>query len=270
MPDDVSDIQSFYDASAEKEGRRLEVHQLERDMTWHYLDKYLPRQGKILEIGAATGAYTVMLAKRGYPVTAVDFAPSLLEVCRKRAKAEGVGGKVTCITADGRDLSPVTASDYDAVLMMGPFYHLVLEADRRQALAEATCKLKKGGVIFSTFISRFGIWNDIIQNYPQQIEWPGWFEPMFVKGSQDIPEEFRGKAFRGYFAATEEITPFHEKMGFKTLALAGIETAGVRDELYNALQGKKRQLWLDFLFKISTEKSIIGASNHLLYVGIKE
>jgi hypothetical protein len=30
---------------------------LEHELTWLYLDNYLPAQGKILEVGAATGRY---------------------------------------------------------------------------------------------------------------------------------------------------------------------------------------------------------------------
>ena len=39
------------------------------------------------------------------------------------------------------------------------------------------------------------------------------------------------------------------------------------DESYNRLQGKQRQLWLDLFYEMSAERSIIGASRHLLYVG---
>jgi S-adenosylmethionine-dependent methyltransferase len=58
VPDDVKDIQVFYDRAVEEENGRLERHQLERDITWRYLDKYLPPRGKILEVGAGTGAYS--------------------------------------------------------------------------------------------------------------------------------------------------------------------------------------------------------------------
>ncbi|MFA5309454.1 MAG: class I SAM-dependent methyltransferase [Dehalococcoidales bacterium] len=269
MRDETGDIRDFYNASAEKEDRRLERHQLERDMTWRYLDKYLPRQGKILEIGAGTGAYTILLARRGYRVTAVDFAAELLDKCRQKAKEEKLEDKVTCLTADARDLAVVIAADFDAALMMGPLYHLVLEEDRRQALQEAYRRLKSGGVIFSTLISRYGIWNDIMQRFPDYVEYQPYMKSLLTQGTEGLPAERKG-AFRGYFAATREIAPLHEAIGFKTLALAGIETAGVRDEMYNPLRGKRRELWLDFLFAISAEESIVGASNHILYAGVKE
>jgi 2-polyprenyl-3-methyl-5-hydroxy-6-metoxy-1,4-benzoquinol methylase len=79
MIDDVTDIRSFYDRNVENEQGRLERHPVERDVTWRFLDKYLPPSGKILEVGAATGAYPIPLAKKGYSVTAV-FTESDREV----------------------------------------------------------------------------------------------------------------------------------------------------------------------------------------------
>jgi hypothetical protein len=63
----------------------------------------------------------------------------------------------------------------------------------------------------------------------------------------------------------------HEEVGFETLVVAGLEPAiSADDESYNHLQGAQRQLWLDLLYAVSTEETIIGASRHLLYVGKKQ
>ena len=59
---------------------------------------------------------------------------------------------------------------FDAVLMMGPLYHLVYKEDRETALREAFNRLKPGGNIFSTFISRYGIWGEVMKKIPQVIE----------------------------------------------------------------------------------------------------
>jgi len=270
MADDISDIQALYDNGVERENIRLERHQQERDVSWRYLDKYLPKRGKILEIGAATGVYTIPLAKRGYSITAVDLSPKLLEVCKKRVAEEGLEEKVKCLVADARDLSVVTRKDYDAVLLMGPLYHLVLKADREKALNEAFLRLKTGGIIFSAFISRYGIWGDILMRLPFMIEAQADIKSIFRRGrDSDHPApEIR---FRAYFAKVSEVKALHRKAGLKMLALAGVEPAGVgADEAYNSLEGEKRKLWLDLLFTISTEPSIIGASDHLLYIGVKE
>jgi hypothetical protein len=52
--------------------------------------------------------------------------------------------------------------------------------------------------------------------------------------------------------------------------VAGVEPViAADDDSYNKLQGTQRQLWLDLLFELSVEKSILWASRHLLYVGRK-
>src|ERR1017187_9543145 len=141
MSDDVSDIAAFYNTDPQKEHDRLARHQLEYDLTWRYLDQYLPPQGSILEVGAATGRYTLDLAKRGYTVTAVDLSAALIEECRKRIVAEGVEKRVRLVVADARDLGEVTEMGFDAALLMGPLYHLIEEADRKAALIEASTRL---------------------------------------------------------------------------------------------------------------------------------
>ena len=94
MIDDVSDIVELYSSNPQEEHNRLERRQLEYDLTWRYLNQYLPSQGTILEVGAATGRYTLELAKRGYTLTAVDLSAALLETCRKNLMDEGLERQV--------------------------------------------------------------------------------------------------------------------------------------------------------------------------------
>jgi len=268
MSDDIRDIQAFYDSIPEKEHQRLEDHQLEYDLTWRYFERYLPANGSILEIGAATGRYTVELAKRGYNVTAVDLSAELLTVCRQRIADAGLAGQVQFVVADARDLSQVTEKNYDAVLLMGPLYHLIVEADRQAALNQAVDRLRKGGVIFTAFLSRFGLLSDLIRNKPEWID--NQVEVQSVMNDGKRPEHFPRGGFRAYFMPISEIVPVHEVLGFETLTVAGVEPAvGADDERYNQLEGEQRQRWLDVLYAVSAEPSIIGASKHVLYVGRK-
>jgi ubiquinone/menaquinone biosynthesis C-methylase UbiE len=111
MIDDVSDIASQYNSDPGREDNRLDRHQLEHDLTWRYLDRYLPplgpSTGSILEVGPATGRYTVELARRGFQVTAVDLSEQLLALCRRRVKNAGLAGRVRLLVGDARDLHAV-------------------------------------------------------------------------------------------------------------------------------------------------------------------
>lgn len=268
MNDDVNDIIEMYDRDSHDEDQRLMRHQLERDITWRYLEDYLPPHGSILEIGAATGIYTIDLAKRGYGVTAVDFSPELIEKCRIRVVDEGLTEKVRLVVADARNLGEMATEGFDAALLMGPLYHLVEKEDRETAISEAYRWLKPGGVIFSSYIPRLGILGDILKVQPQWIENQAEVRSILEHGLN--PENQRNGEFRGYFTCISEVSQLHESLGFETLVVAGVEPAiSSDDESYNRLEGKQRKLWLDLLYEVSSEKSTIGASRHILYIGKK-
>jgi SAM-dependent methyltransferase len=266
--DDVSDIAALYGSDPEKEDLRLERHQLEYDLTWRYLDRFLPPQGEILEVGAATGRYTLALARRGYRVTAVDLSARLLESCRQSLAAAGLEQHVRLRVADARDLGDLPGRAFDAVLLMGPLYHLVVEADREMAIRQAHDRLRDGGVIFSTFISRYGMMGDLAKKVPEWIEELADVRSVLDHGRD--PADYPRGRFRGYFARVSELAPLHEALGFETMVVAGVEPCiSADDDSYNRLEGRRRQLWLDLFEELSTEESSIGASRHLLYVGRK-
>lgn len=268
MTDDISDIAAYYDRDPQKEHNRLEEHQLEFGLTWRFLEEYLPPSGEILEIGAGTGRYTLGLVQRGYTVTAVDFSEANLETCQKYLTEAGFPDCVQFIPDDARYLDSVPKKEYDAILIMGPLYHLVEESDRLMALKQAFSRLCPGGVIFSAFISRLGIFGDLLKNIPEWIEYKGVVRSILSMGKD--PDDWPKGGFRGYFATVDEITPFHESVGFETIKLVGVEPCiSADDESYNKLEGERQQLYLDLFYEISDEPSIIGASRHLLYIGRK-
>ena len=268
MKDDISDIVEMYDRDPEGEHDRLAQHQLEFDLTMKALAQYLPGKGSILEIGAASGRYTVALVRLGYQVTAVDLSEALAEKWWENFKEPGLEQRVRHVISDARDLGELGEEEFDAVLMMGPLYHLVEESDRKLAIQEAYDRLRKGGVFVSAFISRLGILGDLLKNVPEWIEQEEEVRSVIERGRD--PEDYPRGGFRGYFARVSEIAPLHESIGLETLAVMGIEPAiSADDESYNNLQGKQRQMWLDLLYEVREEASIVGASRHLLYVGRK-
>jgi SAM-dependent methyltransferase len=268
MIDDVGDIAAFYDEDPEREHLRLVQHQLEHDLTWRYLDEHLPPHGSVLEVGAGTGRYTRQLARRGYAVTAVDLSEELVAQGRTSIADEGLEGRVRFVVADARDLGAIPEEEFDAVLMMGPLYHLVEEADRTIALEQARERLRPGGLIFSSFLSRLGVMADLIRNVPHWVDDRAEVRSLLDHGRR--PDDAPRGGFRGYFARVSEIVPLHDAVGFQAVTMAGIEPAiAADDDSFNGLRGEQRERWLDLLEEISTDPSIIGASRHLLYIGRK-
>lgn len=268
MTDDIQDIIDFYNTSPEREHSRLEENQLEYELTCRYLDRYLPSTGNLMEVGSATGRYTVKLAQWGYHITAVDLSARQLAWCRNQLEELELADRTRFLSCDIRHLSMVPDEMFDAVLLMGPLYHLIEETDRKKALQEVFLRLRPGAVLFSAFISRYGIMGDLMKNIPHWVEKQAEVQSVLELG-RDTPRAPRG-GFRGYFARVPEIIPLHEEIGFETITLAGVEPAiSADDESYNRLRGTQRKLWLDVLDQISTEPSLLGASRHLLYIGRK-
>ena len=268
MLDTIDDVAAFYDEDPAREHARLEEHQLEYELTWRFLDRHLPREGRVLDLGAGTGRYSLELARRGYEVTAIDLSPGLIQEARVRAATEGLEDRVRFAVGDARDPGALPDARFDAVLLMGPLYHLVEEADRRSVVSEAHARLVSGGVIFSAFLSRLGVLGDFISRMPEWIEDRAHVRSFLDRGRR--PDDAPRGGFRGHFAKVEEIAPLHEAEGFETITLVGVEPAiSADDESFNSLAGRRRDAWLDLLEKIAAEDSIVGASRHLLYIGRK-
>jgi methyl halide transferase len=86
-------------------------------------DKTL-QPGRVVELGCGTGVNAVYLAEQGFQVTAIDVAPTALELARKRATEAGVD--VNWIQADV--LAPPPLGDFDLIFDRG-CYHGVRRQD---------------------------------------------------------------------------------------------------------------------------------------------
>ena len=128
--------------------RRSPHGRLEYLRTQELIRRWLPPSGRrVLDVGGATGVHAAWLAADGHSVHVVDPVPAHVQ-----AAAARVG--VTAQLGDARSLD---AADYsaDAVLLLGPLYHLTDVADRARALAEATRVLRPGGLLVAAGISRY-------------------------------------------------------------------------------------------------------------------
>ncbi len=266
MHDDITDIRVLYDSDPSRERERLSRHQLEHDMTCKLLRRYLHDRRSVLEVGGGVGTYTVTLAREGHEVTMVDLAPAMVESCEQAVREAKLDDRVSCHNMDARDLRSLGDRRFDAVLLIGPLYHLVYDGDRRLALGQAYEHLAPGGLLFTSFISRYGILGELIRRMPDWIERDDDVRSVMERGRD--PENMPKGGFRGYFSDVAEIAPLHESIGFQTVELAAVEPAiSADDDAYNTLEGNRRSLWLDLLFSVRTNPTIVGASRHVMYVG---
>jgi ubiquinone/menaquinone biosynthesis C-methylase UbiE len=140
-------VKDYYTKQASCEWRRLQqdpYHQTEYIITMHFLKKYLPKHGLVLDAGGGPGRYTIELARRGYDVILLDFVPEMLKVARRQIKRNRVQKNVKQVVEGSiEDLSSFDDETFDAVLSLGaPLCH-VLNAKQREKSAKELVRVAK-------------------------------------------------------------------------------------------------------------------------------
>ena len=265
----MSNVENYYDQNAQDEWERLGVrHHAEYENTFRALTEFLPpAPAKLIDIGGGPGRYSIALAERGYPVTLVDLSAGNLALAKQKA-AEAKVELTAFVHANALDLTAFPEASFDAALLMGPLYHLHKLEERQTALQQALRLLKPGGLIFAAFITRFAAFRDAaVSGFTYVTDDPAYGEKLLATGIHDNGEGFTD----AYFAHPDEVIPLGESAGFTTLRLMGCEgiLAG-HEEYVNSLTGADHQVWLDFNNRFAQEPSLLGASDHLLYIGRKD
>ena len=154
--DRVSEVVAAqYDSSPEREWERAERHRTEFAVSLRAMEEYLPPPpARLLDCGGGPGRYAIELIRKGYQVTHFDLSAENLRLARQRAAEAGVT-LVDFIQGDATDLSKFDGGSFDAVLLLGPLYHLLEREQRARALSEAARVLKPGGTLLAAFISRY-------------------------------------------------------------------------------------------------------------------
>jgi S-adenosylmethionine-dependent methyltransferase len=262
-------VERYYDQDPITEWERSERHPTEFAVTFRALDEYLPPPpARVLDNGGGPGRYSIALAQRGYDVTLLDLSEGNLALARQKA-AEAGAALADVRQADALDLAFIPDERYDAVLLMGPLYHLLTIRERVQAVMESERVLKPGGLIFAAFITRFAPFRDAAaQRYMEKVAAnPSLYLEVLSTGVYNAGESSFTDA---YFAHPEEVQPLMESNCFDTLALLGVEGVVAGHEAHSrTLQGEAWEFWVDLNYRLGHEPSLHGAADHLLYVGRK-
>jgi SAM-dependent methyltransferase len=257
------EIRAYYETGIERNRLTLGYSRIEFERTKELLERHLPRPpARLLDVGGGPGVYADWLAGLGYEVRLLD--PSPLHVSQA---IERSGGRFTAAEGDARDLDEEDAS-YDAVLLLGPLYHLTERADRLAALREARRVLRPGGLCFAAAVSRFasllsGLFDDLLG------------DPEFGRiVERDLRDgQHRNPTPRDYFTTAffhhpDELAAEVREAGFALVDLVGIEGPGwplpdVEKRWADPVQ-RDQLLWAARV--VEREPSLLGFSAHLLAV----
>ncbi len=267
-----ADVRRYYALGLEK-GRLDEAYfPLERARTRELIERHLPPPpGVVLDVGGAAGAYSLWLADKGYEVHLVDPVPLHVEQAEEASRSRETGQLASARVGDARRLDFADASA-DAVLLLGPLYHLTGRGERRAALEEARRVLGPGGWLFAAAISRFASLLDGLRGLVFE-------DDAFVRiverdltdgqhrNDTDNPLYFT----TAFFHHPEELSAEVQEAGFTLAGLLAVEGPGAfLPEFQRRWKNpRNRKRLLELLRRVEREPALLGASPHLLAVGRK-
>jgi ubiquinone/menaquinone biosynthesis C-methylase UbiE len=273
-------VAGYYDGSI----MEFEKTRLERDapveyaITALYLERYTPRHATVADIGVGVGHYAELLARRGCRVRLTDISPNLLELAQQRLRAAGCADRVAGVhRASATNLDCFGDGMLDAVLCLGPLYHLCEPAERRRAVAEVARVLRPGGIVFAAGINRLAFYRDLFNGRFPELEGTRellrrdfngqrqWLERYLRDGNLD-PEHAPPIGYAHLTTAGE----FRQLLSdhFEEIALAGVESfTSPWQGRFAELPDDEKRLWLELVERTGTTAEGLAYSDHFLFVG---
>jgi SAM-dependent methyltransferase len=251
------------------EGRRLGPFDLERVRTWELLGRFLPPPpAVVLDVGGAAGVYALPLAERGYQVHLVDPVAGHVEQARRASQGQPAAPLAGAAVGDARRLAHPDGGA-DAVLLLGPLYHLTERADRLRALAEARRVLRPGGVVAAAAISRFASTCDgLLRGYLDDPAFAAIVAGDLRDGQHRNPTGRPEWFTTAYFHLPDELGREVAEAGLRLEALLAVEGPAwlLPDVAGRLADPARRETVLAAIRAVETEPSLLGVSAHLLAV----
>lgn len=222
-----------------------------------YLDKVATETGKakndiqILDIGAATGGYSIPLWEEGYDVTAVELVKHNLGML----KAKGTG--VKAYQGNALKLKKFQDESFDLTLLFGPMYHLKSREEQLQALKEAKRVTRTGGYILVAYVMNeyafltYGIKEGhILEN--------------IAEGKLDDSFHVRpGEDDLYMFMRTEDIVSLNKEAELERVQIISPDGPAnhMRREV-NALSEEQFEQFIKYQMTVCEREDLLGASAH--------
>ena len=267
----LPEVSAYYERFAEESRLASGPPRLEFERTKEVLSRHLPAPpARVVDVGGAAGVYSAWLAELGYDVHLVDASSRLVDLARAR-NATLRRPIASAAVGDARRL-PQADGAADAVLVMGPLYHLPSPDDRAAALREAFRVLAAPGVVVVAAISRYASALDGLALNRT-------VDPAFVRirdrdlvdgqhrNETDHPDYFT----TAYFHRPEDLHAELEGAGFQDVTTLGVEGPGWMLADFDArwANAALRKEILHLARSLESERSILGVSPHLLGIGRK-
>ena len=264
-PLDDDPLHAYYLRGEEQDRLAEPFGQVEYLRTLEVLEEHLPAAPAVVaDVGGGPGRYSLELAARGYDVVHRDLVPLHVEQLR----AADASGRIDTAVGDARDLD-LPDDTADAVLLLGPLYHLVERDDRVRALREAGRVGRPGGVVVAAAINRYAPRLDGVLMKQLYRELPHILsllvDEVEVTG---IMPPVHPSAFTAYAHRPDELRAETVDAGLVVEDLVGVEgLAFAMPDLAERLADEQdREVVLESARVLQRVPELLGLSPHLLVV----
>jgi SAM-dependent methyltransferase len=224
-----------------------------------------PAPAVVADVGGGPGRYALWLASLGYRVVHRDIVP--LHVAQLAQAAAAASVAVDSAVGDARALDLADASA-DAVLLLGPLYHLD-GPERVQALAEAARVVRPGGPVFAAVISRWAPRLDGVLAHRLYESEPRFLDVVDVVERTGVLEPMFPGSFCGFTHRPEELRAEVVAAGLEVSDLVCVEGASILlgDLAGRAADPSRWQIVLDSARALERVPELIGLGPHLVATG---
>jgi SAM-dependent methyltransferase len=158
----------------------------------------------------------------------------------------------------------------DAVLLLGPLYHLTEAQDRMLCLREACRVLRPGGTVLAVVMSRFASTLDGLVSHL-------FADPRFVEIAWDDLASGQHRGVDGKYFTTaylhrpENIESEVAEAGFTAVRVVAVEGPGwlLQDFEVQWTNPRLQEIILEVVRRTESKPSLLGASSHLMAIATK-
>ena len=267
MTDTTATIIDHYDLGGERDRLFNGRSRLEHARTQELLTRHLPPPpATILDVGGGPGAYARWLAALGYDVHLVDPVPLHVDQAHQDP---GDRPLASATVGAARHLDHPDASA-DAVLLLGPLYHLTDREDRLLALREAARVARPGGVVLAVGITRFtSLLDGLLHGFLDDPGFVAIVEGDLRDGQHRNPGNHPAYFTTSYFHHPDELRDEVREAGLTVVETVNIEgpgrwVPGDFDAWWD--DPARRERLLAAVRAVEHEPSLMGLGPHIMVV----